>query len=170
MRLILIVALVVSLCGTTSGQQALPAAQQAPPAAALSTMASSAEVQALIARMKRERREDQPVLLRPLVQTRGYTVNLELRVAPARAVIHETDSELLYVIDGKGTLTMGGTLVEPQRQNAQNMAGKAIAGGTPHVLGKGDFVLVPNGTTHSFTAIDGELVVISLRLPVASQP
>ncbi len=148
---------------------AVASAQQTQPPVALNDIATSADVQALIARIKSERKEE-AVILRPLLRLAPYVVNLEYRKAPARAVIHETDSELLYVIDGAGTLTMGGTLIEPQRQNPQNMAGKGIEGGTPHVLGKGDFVLVPSGTTHSFTAIDGELIVISLRLPRSLQP
>jgi quercetin dioxygenase-like cupin family protein len=107
-------------------------------------------------------------MLKPLLRVPGYSVNLEYRLAPARAVVHETDSELIYIIDGKGTMTTGGTLINPQRQNSQNLAGTGIAGGTAHTLGKGDFLLLQNGTTHSFTAIDGELIVISMRLPAPS--
>lgn len=181
MRGIAITSILFLLCGVTSAQQGQPLAQpgqpaagqgqapsqQPPPPAAFSTVASSAEVQSLIAQMKREHK-DQVIMLRPLLGVPGYSINLEYRLAPARAVIHETDSELIYVIEGKGALTTGGTLINPQRQNAQNLAGTGIAGGTPHAVGRGDFLLLQNGTTHSFTAIDGELIVISLRLPAPS--
>jgi hypothetical protein len=163
MRFAVVTSILCLFCGITAAQQG-PSPTPPPLPVAFSLVASSTDVQALIAQMKREHK-DQVIMLRPLMQVPGYAINLEYRLAPARAVIHETDSELIYVIDGKGTLTTGGTLINPQRQNAQNIAGTGIAGGTPHLLGKGDFVLLQNGMTHSFTAIDGELIVISLRLP-----
>ena len=36
-------------------------------------------------------------------------------------------------------------------------------------VAKGDFVMVPPGTGHWFSAIDGTLVVMSLHLPVAAR-
>ena len=120
MRAIAVTSILFLLCGVTSAQQGQsptqpgqpaarqgqPSSQQPAPPAAFSTIASSAEVQTLIEQMKREHK-DQVIMLRPLLRVPGYTINLEYRLAPARAVIHETDSELIYVIEGKGTMTTG---------------------------------------------------------------
>ena len=50
-----------------------------------------------------------------------------------------------------------------------NRNGTAIEGGTSRRVSKGDFVMVPPGTGHWFSAIDGTLVVMSLHLPVAAR-
>jgi quercetin dioxygenase-like cupin family protein len=40
-----------------------------------------------------------------------------------------------------------------------------VEGGTAKRLAKGDFVLVPEGTPHWFSKVDGELTMMSLHLP-----
>ena len=95
-----------------------------------------------------------------------YNVNIEHRIAvPQGAAIHDKDAELFYIIDGTTTIVTGGKLANSNRTNADNLTGSGIEGGTPRKIGKGDFVLVPEGVPHWFSAIDGELTLMSLHLP-----
>ncbi len=148
---------------------AVPAfAQQpaaAPGAAALKMFETSADVGAIVGRLKAM--PAQPLRSAPLFQSPPYSVNIEYRTAVATSAVHETEAELFYVIDGAGTFVIGGELTEPTRQNPQNLQGKAIAGGTSQKVAKGDFMFVPAGSPHWFSAIDGTITLMSLHLPVA---
>ena len=72
---------------------------------------------------------------------------------------------MFYVIEGSGTMVTGGKLVGETRTNAENLTGTAIEGGSTRVVGKGDFILVPEKTAHWFSKIDGTLVLMSLHVP-----
>ena len=134
-------------------------AQGAPPPAELKTLASSAEIQALIAKAKAM--PTRPLISQPIVGTGPYRASLEYRSGPAApASIHDSDVELMVVVDGSGTLTTGGTLVEPTRPNPANQAGSAITGGTPLHLAKGDMTIVPAGVAHQIAGDAGSAIVL----------
>ena len=145
-----------------------PAAQNPPPPAKL--FAGSADVTAMIAKAKSERKPDQANFAQPIVQLAPYNANLEYRVGSvaAPASLHEREAEMFYVVEGSGTLVTGGKLREEKRTNAENLTGSAIDGGTPRRLAKGDWVMVPEKTPHWFTQIDGTLVLMSIHLPHAA--
>ena len=137
----------------------------APPAQALKTFASSADVTALIAKARATRKPDQANLIQPLLQLAPYTANLEYRAGVANAAVHEKEAELFYVVDGSGTLVTGGTLKAETRTNAENLSGSGIEGGKSQHVAKGDFIMVPENTPHWFSAIEGSLTLMSIHLP-----
>jgi mannose-6-phosphate isomerase-like protein (cupin superfamily) len=143
-------------------------AQNTPPPAKL--FAGAADVTAMIAKAKAERKPDQPNFVQPIVRLAPYSANLEHRISGvnAPASVHERDAEMFYVVEGSGTLVTGGKLREEKRTNAENLTGSAIDGGTPRRLVKGDWVMVPERTAHWFTQIDGTLVLMSIHLPTAA--
>src|SRR5213594_3307053 len=129
--------------------------------------AGSADVTAMIAKAKSERKPDQPNFVQPIVQLAPYNANLEYRAAGvnAPASVHEREAEMFFVVDGAGTLVTGGSLRDEKRTNAENLTGSGIEGGTPRRIAKGDWVMVPEKTPHWFTQIDGALVLMSIHLP-----
>lgn len=137
----------------------------APPAPQL--FASAANVTALIAKAKAERRPDQANFVQPIVRLAPWSANLEYRVAGvnANASIHDINVEMFYVIEGSGTVVTGGTLRDERRTNPANSSGTAIDGGTRRRITKGDWVMVPAKTAHWFGEIDGALVLMALHLP-----
>jgi mannose-6-phosphate isomerase-like protein (cupin superfamily) len=145
------------------------AQQAAPPSAASSrTMVSAADVTAMIAKAKSERK-DQALLAQSMIQLAPYNVSLEYRAAVGNAAVHETEAEMFYVIDGSATLVTGGKLTKESRTNPANLTGSGIEGGVTRKVAKGDFIMVPEGTPHWFSAIDGTVVLMSLHLPRAPQ-
>jgi len=137
---------------------------QQPPA---KPFTSAADVTAMIAKAKAERKPDQANFVQALLQASPYTVNLEYRVkdVAAPAAVHETEAEIFYVIDGSGTLTTGGKLHDEKRSNAKNLSGTSIDGGTAKKVSKGDCFVVPENTPHGFTDIPNVLVLMSLHVP-----
>jgi len=147
------------------------ARQSAPPVAPPlpKLFAGSADVVAMMAKAKAERKPDQANFVQPIVQLAPYNANLEYRAAGvnAPASVHEREAEMFYVVDGSGTLVTGGKLREEKRTNAENLTGTGIDGGMSRKLAKGDWVMVPEKTAHWFTQIDGTLVLMSIHLPHA---
>jgi mannose-6-phosphate isomerase-like protein (cupin superfamily) len=159
MRALLMVAAAAVLSSSAIAQQG------AAPAAAGKTMVSAADVAALVAKAKAERK-DQPIIAQSMLQLAPYNVSLEYRASVGNAAVHETEAELFYVIDGSATLVTGGKLTEEKRTNAENLTGTGIQGGESRHVAKGDFVMVPDHTPHWFSKIDGTVVLMSLHLPL----
>src|SRR5437870_4969733 len=108
MRAHMLCTIVTLLSSAAFTQQ--PAAQNPPPAAKL--YASSADVTAMIAKARSERKPDQANYAQPIVRQAPYTANLEYRVSgvAAPASVHEREAEMFYVVEASGTLVTGGTL------------------------------------------------------------
>jgi mannose-6-phosphate isomerase-like protein (cupin superfamily) len=128
---------------------------------------SAADVTAMIAKARSERKPDQANFIQPLLQAAPYSVNLEYRVkaVDGTAAVHETEAEVFYVLDGTATLTTGGKLRAEKRSNPTNLSGTGIDGGASRRIAKGDFFLVPENTPHQFTDAADALVLMSLHVP-----
>jgi mannose-6-phosphate isomerase-like protein (cupin superfamily) len=148
---------------TASAQPQAPAAQA--DAAATKTYTSAAEVQALFAKAKAERKEGQVMAAEHILSLAPYVTNLEYRPVEGAVAVHEKEAELIYVIDGGGTLTTGGTVVGEKRTNDANLSGTSIDGGTAQMIAKGDFAIIPEGTPHQFKPANGALVLMTMHVP-----
>jgi mannose-6-phosphate isomerase-like protein (cupin superfamily) len=141
------------------------AVAQQPAAQAMKTFSSSADITAMMAKAKAERKQDQPLVTQPILRLAPYNANLEYRAAVGPAAVHEKEAEMFYVIDGSATLVTGGKLTKESRTNAENLTGTGIEGGTPQQVSKGDFVIVPENTPHWFSTINGSITLMSLHVP-----
>lgn len=160
MRVFAALAFVTLVSLPLAAQQGAPA----PSAATMKVVASSADVQEVVAKLKAAH-TNQPLQSAPLLRLAPYNVNIEYRTAGANAAVHETEAEFFYVIEGSGTFVTGGHLVDPQRTNPENLTAKQIAEGTTAHVSKGDFMLVPQGVPHQVTAVDSPLTLMTLHLP-----
>ena len=129
------------------------------------TFSSAADVQALIAKAKADRKDGQPMVAERILQLPPYNANLEYRASVGPAAIHEKEAEVFYVIEGNATMVTGGKLTEEKRTNPENLTGTGIEGGESRTVGKGDFIVVPENTAHWFSKIDGVLVLMTLHVP-----
>src|ERR1700760_3075084 len=85
---------------------------QQPAPAAMKTFTSSAEITALIAKAKSDRKGEQPLVSKPILSLAPYNASLEYRAAVGPAAVHEKEAEFFYVIDGSATMMTGGKLTE----------------------------------------------------------
>jgi hypothetical protein len=153
----------LSACGCVVTLAVVGAQQSAPAPPDLKTIATSADVAAIVERLKSQ--PPQPNRSAPLLELAPYRANIEYRTAVGPAAVHDTEAELFYVIDGGATLVTGGQLDEGRRSNPENQTGKGIIGGTSRRVAKGDFMIVPQGAPHWFSSIDGSVTLMSLHLP-----
>ena len=80
------------------------------------------------------------------------------REKAAGALAHPGNTELLYIIEGAGTIVSGGKLVPAP-------AGKpaSIEGGTGSDLSKAMSCIVPASSPHWFSAIDSPITYLEVR-------
>ncbi len=167
--------LAMGLLAFTAGAQQppgppIPPAPPTPVAAAAAnaeprTFISAAEISQRIGQAEAAAKAGTQYNGGPLLLQGLFKANMEYRNAPATAVnVHENEAELFVVIEGTGTMTLGGTLINPTR-NGANLQAAAAQGGVPYKLVKGDMILVPENTAHSVTQVDGKLVLMSMHLP-----
>jgi mannose-6-phosphate isomerase-like protein (cupin superfamily) len=126
---------------------------------------SSADVQKLIAEARAEHKPGNTVKI--IAATPGYPVQLEFRSADTPPTVHPMQDELIEVIGGGCTFITGGKLVgvKPGAETGKTVAGTGIEGGTPRKVAKGDYIVVPAGTPHWYSAIQGELITVAVHYP-----
>jgi mannose-6-phosphate isomerase-like protein (cupin superfamily) len=84
---------------------------------------------------------------------------------PNNASVHSAESdkqdvtEVYQIVDGAGTFVTGGVLADPSDRTA------GIRGGESHRVSRGDFIVIPAGTPHWFSAIEGSITYLETRFP-----
>lgn len=86
---------------------------------------------------------------------------------PQYAIIHPLSVEVYQIIEGGGTLVTGGVL-DPSvaAENPDLIRTKSIKGGVTRTVAKGDVIVMPPGTPHWFSAIDGSITYLEARIQV----
>ena len=65
--------------------------------------------------------------------------------------LHDASDDIYYVLEGKATLYLGGTLSEAKEISPGEWRSKTAAGGQQVTIAKGDLIVVPRGTVHQRT-------------------
>jgi mannose-6-phosphate isomerase-like protein (cupin superfamily) len=89
------------------------------------------------------------------------------------AALHYKVSEVYHVMSGSATFVTGGTMVNAKTREAGSMevskedgpgvSGTAIQGGVNHQLKAGDVIVIPAGTPHWFSKIEGSIGYLVIR-------
>lgn len=86
----------------------------------------------------------------PLTDGSNYKVSISRRVKGGQAEVHDTETDIFYIMEGAATLVTGGTLVDSKTTSPGQVRGSGISGGETHMLSKGDVIVIPKGTAHWF--------------------
>jgi mannose-6-phosphate isomerase-like protein (cupin superfamily) len=87
-----------------------------------------------------------------------YRVSVIKRDTAAGALAHAGNSELLYILEGEGTMVTGGRLVP-----AAGGKPASVSEGVSQRFVKGDVFIVPPGSPHWFAAIDTPVTYLEVR-------
>ena len=87
--------------------------------------------------------------------------------AAQTSIMHDELTEFYHVLSGSGTLVTGGSLVKPERYPAESATVKDLAGpswrgatlenGVSRKIKAGDVVIIPAGSPHWFSQVDGAI-------------
>jgi len=120
------------------------------------------------AQWKKALDDNKPALGRVAGQTATIVPNLVIRrrlEGPNNASVHtaagdkQDVTEIYQILDGSGTYVTGGSLPDPKNRTA------GIKGGESHDVKPGDFVVIPPGTAHWFSKINGHITYVEVRFP-----
>ncbi len=93
----------------------------------------------------------------------AYRIAVDRRRTPQRASAHSEEAEVWFVVDGSGTITTGGKLVETRKDG--KVVGRVIEGGVSAKVTKGDFVVIPEGVPHYITEANPHVIFIAIEFP-----
>ena len=100
----------------------------------------------------------------PLLVNSRYKISAGRRVAPGNVEVHTFDTDIFYVLEGSATFVTGGTVMEPTTTGPAESRGKTATGGVTHHLTKGDVIVIPKGTPHQFTRVDGNFLYFVVKV------
>lgn len=133
------------------------------------TDVTAADVQAFLKQLPRNAISDRPIRV---VDVGGYKVGLYGVFRPKSvkqdAVMHETRvTEVYQMLEGAGTLVTGGQLVDQDKGTTggvgKTFRGSRIDGGVTRRVTKGDIVIIPAGTPHWWSELDGDITYLIIR-------
>ena len=111
---------------------------------------------------------DQPIKAADVLGGKASVAMLH-RVKPeASALIHDHVTETYYILSGSGTIVTGGQLgnakpTDLTRVNAGMSQTGTRIGGDSRKVKPGDIIMIPAGTPHSFSALDGPISYLVYR-------
>ncbi len=141
------VLLAILSLATNAFAQTTPAAPPAPPPGSAATYKSA---ESLAAALKAAKPTAGGMTTSAVSITDQYRVNIVKRAQAAGAVAHPGNTELHYIIEGSGTIVTGGRIA-----GGANGTSATIEGGVAQRVKPGDVVVVPAGSAHWYSTIDG---------------
>jgi len=153
----LLLALLVALLATPA------LAQEAPQA----TDVTSADIQAFINALPRDRVSDRPI--RVVEVTGDYRVGVygvfRPKDFPGGANLHQVNTtEIYYMVEGVATLVTGGTLTDSTpAPSGTSIRGSGIEGGVSRRITKGDVVIIPGHTPHWWRELETDIEYLIFR-------
>jgi mannose-6-phosphate isomerase-like protein (cupin superfamily) len=131
---------------------------------------TAASIQAFVKALPRDAVNDRPIRV---VDVGGYRVGLygvfRPKASVQEAILHETKvTEVYQMMEGVGTLVTGGTIVDGKRTNAPGIGhasvrGPRIEGGVSRRVVKGDVIIIPGGTPHWWSNLEGDITYMIIR-------
>jgi beta-galactosidase beta subunit len=95
---------------------------------------------------------------------RNYMVHASRRESAGQAEVHVKDADIIYVLEGSTTFVTGGTVVDGKTTAPDEIRGTAVKDGETRRLGKGDVIIVPNGTPHWFKEVEGPVLYYVVKV------
>lgn len=146
----------------------LQSATPAPASPLPATYITSAEVETVRKEQTSKAVVDQPIKAADVMGGKASVASLRRTKAEAGALIHNDVTETYYILEGAGTLVTGGTLGNPKptdltRVNAGMSQTGTRQGGEARRVGPGDIIIIPAGTAHSFSELDGPITYLVFR-------
>jgi mannose-6-phosphate isomerase-like protein (cupin superfamily) len=87
----------------------------------------------------------------------GQIVVRRRQDGPNNASVHDDLTEIYNIVSGSGTFVTGGAVTNPKERTL------GITGGVARQVKAGDFVVLPPGTPHWFSKIDGSITYVETR-------
>lgn len=98
------------------------------------------------------------VATEPLGTEGNRSFMLAYREASGQAEVHDTETDVMFFVEGQATVVHGGTVVDGKVTAPGQTRGSAITGGTEITLGPGDVLHIPATVPHQMKLAAGAKV------------
>ena len=138
------------------------------------TIITKEEHEAVLKEQTEKNIVDRPIKASEVIGGKASVARLR-RVKPeVNALIHDYVTETYYIMSGSGTFVTGGRLGDAKPTDLNNVnAGMSQTGtrigGEARRIKAGDIVIVPAGTPHSFSELDGPIEYLVYRFEPATK-
>ena len=85
----------------------------------------------------------------------NHLIGISHREGDGSAELHETQTDIMIVDEGKAMLTVGGTMVAPKAIKPHEVRGTSIEGGETKEIGPGDIIHIPSNIPHQLKIAAG---------------
>jgi mannose-6-phosphate isomerase-like protein (cupin superfamily) len=162
---------------STAAPDVATAQQAAPPTSSLpATYVSAEDIQANLNAAPNAATNPLPNIR--VVDAGGYNVAVGVihrpQTPPGVVAVHFKVTEIYHVMDGAGTLVTGGTMLNAKTrpsdstsvrlEDGPGASGTSIQGGVTRRIKAGDVVVIPAGVPHWFSAIEGSITYVVVRV------
>ena len=86
------------------------------------------------------------------------------RTGRGEVELHETETDVLYLVEGEATIVTGGTMVGGRQAGPGQLRGTDIMGGETRTLRKGDLVVIPAGVPHWFKEVSPLVNYLTIKV------
>jgi glc operon protein GlcG len=86
------------------------------------------------------------------------------RMGPGEVEVHETETDILYVVEGEATVVTGGTMVGGRQTGPGQLRGTDVKGGETRKLQKGDLIVIPAGIPHWFKEVSPLVNYLTIKV------
>ncbi len=132
-----------------------------------STFLTDAELRRAIETASEEQPGHPGLYLLRLSPKSEYPVFGARRTATGKAEVHAEFTDVWYVIEGAATLVTGGSVVDGVSTAPGEVRAQSIKGGSSRVIRKGEFAVIPAGTPHWISGVEGkEILYIVVKTPI----
>ena len=159
--------LIIAAAAITVGLDFLTASQ-APQAPVPAVFISKEEHEKVLAEQTAKNVVDQPIKATDVPGGKAAVAMLRRTKPEVSALIHDHVTETYYILSGSGTMVTGGSLGTPKptdltRVNAGMSQSGTRIGGESKKVKPGDIIIIPAGTPHSFSELDGPISYLVYR-------
>jgi uncharacterized protein GlcG (DUF336 family)/mannose-6-phosphate isomerase-like protein (cupin superfamily) len=99
-----------------------------------------------------------------LLDNSRYKIDAGRRNGPGEAEFHADVVDVMHVVEGTATVVTGGELRDAREVAPGELRAQAVDGGTPHRLGAGDVLAIPNGVPHQFTDVSDPFLYFVVKV------
>lgn len=143
-------------------------AGQAPQAPIPAVFISKEEHDAVLKESIAKNVVDKPIKATDVPGGKAAVAMLHRSKPEVSALIHNDVTETYYILSGSGTIVTGGSLGTPKptdltRVNAGMSQTGTRVGGDSRKVKPGDIIIIPAGTPHSFSELDGPISYLVYR-------
>jgi mannose-6-phosphate isomerase-like protein (cupin superfamily) len=99
-----------------------------------------------------------------LLATNNFKVLALHRDKPGEVEVHDTDTDIFYVVDGSAIFVTGGQVLDPKRVAPGETRARSFTGGEERNLTKGDVLMIPKGVPHWFKEVRGQFLYFVVKV------